>query len=790
MIPPIILAFTPLKIVRTILFLLGGGITFAVIALIGAYIYAVPSLPPISEIRQIQVQTPLRVYSRDGALIATFGDKRRIPVTLDRIPADMINAFLAAEDDRFYDHPGVDYAGLVRAAWSLIITGERRQGGSTITMQLARNFFLTKQRTFERKIREIFLALMIERVFEKDEILNLYLNKIFLGKRAYGVAAAAEVYYGKTIDALSLTQIAMIAGLPKAPSFYNPLANPAKAVERRDYVLGRMLALGMIDKARHDHAQQAPISAGRHGLNIELNAPYVAEMVRKEMVEQHGAEAYTSGFKVHTTIDGKLQRSANKSLHNGLLRYDRRHGWRGAEKQITAGAGDFAARVERTLAELSPVGRLLPGVVTGVSSSTLSVVLKDGRRVALGPSAWGWARAHLNEDSLGESPDAASRVASVGDVVRIVINGKEVRLAQIPEVAGALVALNPDTGALLALDGGFNFGLSKFNRATQSMRQPGSSFKPFIYSAALAEGYTPATIVIDTPVVFSSGNFDWRPENYSEKFFGPTRLRVALKKSRNLVSVKLVDDVGIDETLDHIRRFGFKRRNHPHNMTLALGSGTVSPLEMARAYAAFANGGFAIEPYVIEAIEMDATPVFQAAPLNLCVEGCDEDAAAQYARRIIPADAAYQMTSMMQDVIRTGTGRRARALRRGDIAGKTGTTNEQRDAWFSGFNRDVVCTVWVGFDDHKPLGNRETGSVAALPIWIDFMRGALEGRPEREYYKPANIVTARINRDNGLIAHPSDDSAVVETFREEYLPKEIAAPEDEAGKEREAPGLF
>ncbi len=758
-----------------------------IVALFGIYIYVGQSLPSIPEIRQVQVQAPLRVYSRDEKLIASFGDKQRVPILYEQIPRDMLNAFLAAEDDRFFEHVGVDYEGLVRAAINLIQTGERTQGGSTITMQLARNLFLTKQRTFERKFKEIFTALMLERVFTKEEIFSLYLNKIFFGKRAYGVAAAAEIYYGRTVDELNLPQIAMLAGLPKAPSSYNPLANPDKALERRGYVLGRMLELNMIDQAQHDAADNAPISAERHALKVELQAPYVAEMVRAQIVEEYGPEAYTSSFEVYTTIDSLLQESAGQSLREGLLKYDRRHGWRGTKERLDPLAADFDARARETLAAMPRIGELVPGVVTRASATTLDVTLKDGAQTHLGPSAWRWARKRIDEDRQDARPEFATTVASTGSVVYVNAGAQPPRLAQLPDVAGALVALDTNTGAILALNGGFDFSLSKFNRATQANRQPGSNFKPFIYSAAFAEGYTPASIVIDSPVVFANSHFDWRPENYSGKFFGPTRLRDALKRSRNLISIKLVDDIGIKETLDYIRRFGFERRDHPHNMTLALGSGTVRPLDMARAYAVFANGGFLLEPQLIERIERSGEVLFEKRALRLCNEDCDGmddsgdmgdssdiDASGQFAHRAIPADIAYQMTSMMKDVIREGTGRRARALRRSDIAGKTGTTNDQRDAWFSGFNRDIVATVWVGFDDHRPLGAHETGSKAALPIWIDFMRTALDGRAERGYFKPSNIISALIDRDSGLLAHPSDSDGISETFRAEFLPKEIA----------------
>jgi len=800
-----------LKVYRKILFV-AAGLFFSLLVLLtiataGAYLMVASDLPAVETIRNVQLQTPLRVYARDGELMAVFGDKRRIPVTTGEVPQRMINAFLAAEDDRFFEHPGVDYAGLIRAALELIRTGQKTQGGSTITMQLARNFFLTNQRTFERKIKEIFLALIIERLFNKEEILGLYLNKIFLGKRAYGVAAAAEVYYGKGISELSLAQVAMLAGLPKSPSSANPLVNPERALERRNYVLKRMRELDMISPEEYLAAVNETVSATPHSLKIELNAPYIAEMIRSEMVERHGREAYTGGFKVRTTVDAAMQRRAQASLRDGLLAYGKRHGWLGAEGRVDAAVLESPAALERELAALPGVGGLEPGIVVGADDEALHIALKGGDAVRLDKAAWRWARLRLARGGMGARPETAAGVEQAGEVVGVRA-GETPPLAHIHAVSGALVALEAGSGAILALAGGFDCYHRKFNRAIQARRQPGSNFKPFIYSAALNEGYTPATVVKDTPVVFTDpNNRDWRPQNYSGKFYGPTRLREALKFSRNLVSVKLVDRIGINKTLDYIRRFGFERANQPHNLTLALGAGAATPLEIARGYAAFANGGFLPAPYLVDKVSVLDETVSEAQPLKLCTEDCElhenrsegSDAGlavpvempnTQYAPQAIPADIAWQMTSMMRDVIRFGTGRKARALGRGDIAGKTGTTNEQRDAWFSGFNRDIVCTVWVGFDDHRPLGARETGAVAALPLWIDFMRGALEDRPERAYYKPPNIVSARIDPANGLLAHPGDDNAVSETFRLRHLPKKITQLSPNGESPGKLKGLF
>lgn len=748
-----------------------------------------PELPSVSSLKEIRLQVPLRVYTKEGDLIGEFGEKRRIPVEYAEIPPRLINAFLAIEDSRFFEHLGIDYEGLLRAALVLLRTGEKKQGGSTITMQLARNYFLTKERTFKRKTKEIFLAVFIERQFNKEEILNLYLNKIFLGHRAYGVGAAAQVYYGKTVDQLSLAEMAMIAGLPKAPSFYNPLTYPGQAIKRRNTVLARMLELNMITQEEHSMASSSAVTARRHAAAIDVNAPYVAEMARAEMVRRYGESAYTDGYKVITTVNGKYQESANQSLRKALQRYDLRHGWRGPDKYF-----DLATQTpQESLSNYSKVGNLFPAIVLGVTETTVRAVLKDGTEVLLDGKAYSWARAFIDENHRGMPPQSALSILSPGQLVWLLQEKGVWKLRQIPKVSGAMVALNPNSGAILALSGGYDFYKSKFNRATQLRRQPGSSFKPFIYSAALSSGYTPASIVNDAPVVFSEEGTrqSWRPSNYSGRFFGPTRLREALKHSRNLISIRLVDALGLGEALKHISRFGFERSNMPRNLTFALGSGAASPLEIAIGYATFANGGFKVESYLLDTVFLDDVMVYQAFPRTACAE-CpyvDEtvNTAAStaayvvakeiergFAPRIISPSVAYLVTHMMQDVIRGGTGRRARVLKRNDLAGKTGTTNNQNDAWFSGFNRNLVCTAWVGFDTNQPLGNLETGSRAALPMWIDFMRAALAGMPETEFYRPANIVSARINSENGLLAHPSDDDSIVEIFPEEHLPKEIA----------------
>ena len=784
----------------------------ATVLLTGAYFYVAPEMPSVTDLKNIRLQTPLRIYARDGQLLGEFGEQRRIPVAMSEVPSLMINAFLAAEDDRFFEHPGVDYAGLLRATMKLIETGEKKQGGSTITMQLARNYFLTSERTYKRKIKEIFLALLIEKNFSKNEILELYLNKIFLGQRAYGVGAAADVYYGVAVQDLNLAQIAMIAGLPKAPSVYNPLRDPPLSLKRRNYVLNRMLELKMIEATTHTAATMAPVTAKWHDAIIEVDAPYVAEMARLEAIERFGYNAYTDGYEIHTTVESDLQAQANKSIRKALGEYDTRHGYRGAEKHFGADVLTDSELLETTLDQIKEAGGLMPAIVTEVHDKTFEVLIKGAGKATIELAGYSWAHRYIDQDKYGPAPQSADEVVSVGDLVRVEKQDAGWQLGQLPKVNGAIVALAADSGAIVALSGGLDFSLSNFNRAIQAKRQPGSAFKPFIYSAALAHGYTPASIVNDAPVVFTDfrTRLDWRPVNYSGKFFGPTRLREALKHSRNLVSIRLVDSLSVRNTLDYIMRFGFDRSDQPYNLTLALGSGAVTPLGLASGFTTFANGGVRVEPYLVDTIRQAEKTIYAAQTPRICAEGCDQkisdalDAAVRleataastattsgYARRTIPSGVAYQISSMLQDAIRGGTGQRALALKRSDLAGKTGTTNDQHDAWFVGFNRDIVTVSWVGFDDHQPLGRYETGSRAALPMWIEFMKAALDNKEERSYFKPPNIVTARIDPETGMLAHPMDEDSVIESFRDEYLPKDISSgASDNKQQEQQPEKLF
>ena len=692
------------------------GISVAVgIVAVGAYLYFAPGLPSVSTLKDVELQVPLKVFSRDGKLIAVYGEKRRQPLQIKEYPQSVIQAFLAAEDDRFYQHPGVDYQGLIRAAIEVLRTGEKRQGGSTITMQLARNFFLGNERTYVRKLREIFLALQIEHELSKDEILELYLNKIYLGNRAYGVGAAADVYYGLGVDELSISQIAMIAGLPKAPSRFNPIINPERALLRRNYVLGRMYQLRFIDEETYQNSIEAADMATRHYPRVEVDAPYIGEMARAFIVETYGtADAYNKGYKVYTTIDTRLQQAARQALVNGLLAYDKRHGYRGVEakvENITTDVGEIdTARLDEYLSDLLEVGGLIPGVVTAVTKDNLQVYIGAERHVTVPLKSAAWARPYLNENGMGEVPSDFTKIFAMGDVIRVATQDSKVwTLEQIPDVSGAMVSVDPQNGSMLALVGGFDYYYSKFNRAIQARRQPGSSFKPFIYSAALDSGFTPASIINDAPVVFEDVALEdtWRPQNYSGKFFGPTRLRVALYKSRNMVSIRLLNDMGRRHAMQHVTKFGFDRERLPFDLTLALGSGAVTPLELARGYMVFANGGYLIQPYLIERIENDKGDVlFQEETLSVCESDCQADQVTisevesnktvadettteapastpkehRIAKRVLDNENAYQMVSMMQDVIKRGTATKARDLGRNDLSGKTGTTNEQHDA--------------------------------------------------------------------------------------------------------------
>ncbi|MEX2524633.1 MAG: penicillin-binding protein 1A [Gammaproteobacteria bacterium] len=803
-----------------LLILLLGTVTLAVIAII-----IIPDLPEVDALRDVRMQVPLRVYSADGSLIAEFGEKRRIPVKIEDTPEQMVQAFLAAEDDRFYQHPGVAWQGIARAAYVLLKTGEKREGGSTITMQVARNFFLSREKSYIRKLNEIFLALKIEQELSKEEVLELYLNKIYLGHRAYGIGSAAQVYYGRNVNELTLPQIAMIAGLPKAPSTTNPVSHPERALNRRAYVLNRMLTQGYISREEYSEAMKAPVTAVLHSPDVELEAPYVAEMVRTRMLEMHGEEAYNAGYKVFTTVRDKNQVAANHALRESLLEYDRRHGYRGPEQHLQLEESGGEAAWRQLLEPFPVIGNLYPALVVEVHEQSVTAWLSGIGLIDIEWSGLEWARPYINENLRGAQPKTAGAILEPGDVIRI-IEDNEGRwlLSQIPEVEGGMVSLDPNDGSVLALTGGFDFQRSKFNRITQAMRQPGSSFKPFVYSAALEAGYTAASIINDAPVVFDDPGIEdiWRPENYSRRYYGPTRLREALINSRNLVSIRLLHDIGVSFTLDHVEKFGYDKKQLPRNLSLALGSGNITPMQHARAFSVFANGGYRIEPWFLARIEnIDDEIIYEHDPLVVCrdcreplsgengdndretnrAEETDNDPvnsgtdvtwlvspdiapepAPRIAPRTVSEENVWIMNSITRDVIQHGTGRRARVLNRSDISGKTGTTNDQRDAWFAGFSPEVVAVSWVGFDNFQPLGNIETGARAALPMWIRYMRVALEGIPVNIPERPAGLVMARIDPDTGKLASPGNPDAIFEVFRSGNVPTE------EEG--RTAPDIF
>lgn len=766
------------------------------LSLSGAFLYLSPSLPSVESLRSIQLQIPLRVYSSDAKLIAQFGEMRRTPIAFDDIPQDFIAALLAAEDDNFANHYGVDVKSLMRAATQLLKTGQIQTGGSTITMQVAKNYFLTSERSFSRKINEILLALQIERELSKNEILELYVNKIYLGNRAYGIEAAAQVYYGKSIDELTLAQLAMIAGLPKAPSAFNPLVNPERSKERRDWILGRMHRLGSIDEARWQQALAEPVDASYHGATPELNAPYIAEMARAEMVGRFGSAAYTDGFRVFTTTSSERQEAANLALQQGLIEYDQRHGYRGPEAHLADASPE--ARLSQLSTRRSLSG-MHPAVVTQVGSDGIHAMTRDGAEHAVAWESMKWARAFLGTNSLGPVPKRPADVVKPGDVIRIRWQEESALFSQVPQAQAALVSLDPTDGSIEALTGGFSFEQSNYNRAIQAKRQPGSSFKPFVYSAALDAGFNAASLVNDSPIVFVEEGMDriWRPKNDNNTFLGPIRLREALYKSRNLVSIRLLQTIGISYAVDYITHFGFRPEDLPHNLSLALGTATLTPMEISTGWATFANGGYKIEPYLIERIEdRDGKLLFEANPARVpdskvaseqpgedsnTIAFAQHDTALEaeeadqpvHAKKIIDGRTAYIMTSMLQDVIKRGTGRRALEMGRSDIAGKTGTTNESKDSWFSGYNADFVTTVWAGFDQPQSLGRREYGGTVALPIWMKYMSAVLEGRPEHPPAEPEGLVTLRVDPHTGRAASPGTPDAYFELFRLEESPPEM-----------------
>ncbi|NOT11891.1 MAG: penicillin-binding protein 1A [Methylococcaceae bacterium] len=745
----------------------------AIATISGYFIYTrlMLDLPDVKTLRHAQYQIPLSVYSKENLLIAQYGEKKRIPISIEQIPKQLVFAFLAAEDDGFYEHPGIDIKGLMRAAYQLALTGKKKQGGSTITMQVTRNFLLSNEKTYSRKLKEIVLALKIEQEYSKDQILELYLNQIFMGHRAYGVAAAAQVYYGKTLNSLTLAEHAMIAGLPKAPSTYNPITNEERALQRRNYVLQRMLELNRISQKDYENAIRQPSTAKLQTVIPELSAPHLAEMVRQKIYEDYGEQAYTSGLKVYTTIDGNLQAAANNALANTLHAYDERHGYRSPTTKTSGKYTNFS--------DIPIIGDTLPGYVVSLKHDTAKVRLQDHEIIDLQWDNCKWAGNRLEN------------ILKVGSFIRVrKLKGEAWRLTQVPETEGAFVALSPSNGAIIALTGGFDFTRNKYNRAIQSKRQPGSGFKPIIYTTALEEGFTPASMINDAPLVIDipGQETEWRPENYNRKFLGPTSLRNALVHSRNIISIRLLKEIGIEKTVKTALRFGFTEEQLPKTLSLALGSGHATPTEMARLYATFANGGFLVDPYFIERIEtVEGNTIYQARPKIACPNCETTRMQSGYAPRVVAPDINFLMNSMLRDVVQKGTATAAKSLGRQDLAGKTGTTNEQRDAWFNGYTPTIVATAWLGFDDFSPLGDHETGGTAALPMWIEFMQTALKYTREVPVEEPVGIVKAYINPKTGLLVPEKSIGGIWEFFQAAHVPNTFSKSQSENRPENFAP---
>ncbi|MEO9079254.1 MAG: penicillin-binding protein 1A [Rhodanobacter sp.] len=812
------------RLLRWALILAFSGLLLAIVAIGVAYWLIAPRLPSVAVLKDYHMQVPLRVLSVDGKLIASFGETRRIPVDIADVPDRLKHAVLSAEDADFYHHPGVDWHGIARAAWHVIITGgDKGPGGSTITQQVARNFFLSPEKLYSRKLTEIFIALRIEHELSKDQILELYLNKMFLGHRSYGVGAAAEYYYGKTIDQLTVAECAAIASTFQLPSAVNPINSPKREIARRNWVLGEMLRHGYITKAVHAQAVAEANRAFPHEQPIEVDAPYLAEMVRRQVLDRLGNDALTEGYVVKTTVQSARQQAAVEAVRNGLIAYDHRHGWRGPEAHQDLPANASEADFDQVLSSYTDISGLQPGLVVSSDQTQAMVYLTTHEKIILDIGGISWARKHISDARIGTTPTHVDSVLKRGDVIRLSRDDKgEWQLAQIPAAQAGLTSINPEDGAIEALVGGFSFMRSKFNRAVMAARQPGSSFKPYLYSAALDRGFTPASIINDAPLAFpdpSRPGGIWAPSNDDGKFAGPMRLREALVQSKNLVSVRLLDAVGIPFVREYATRFGFSLDAIPANLSMALGTASVSPMGQARGYAVFANGGYLVTPYFIQEIDdRNGKPIYVANPARACSQ-CKErlldtsppgpppaemrktpvngiagassapaatSSAEAMGEAILPADIHddsnhppvlaprvigprndYLMTSLMKDVILRGTGSAARALNRSDLAGKTGSTNDHRDAWFVGFNGDLSTAVWVGFDDYSSLGRGEFGAKAALPIWMQYMGSALKDLPLNSLPMPPGISTVWINRQSGLPTAADDPDGMNEMFKVE-----------------------
>lgn len=793
--------FPKMSIILTwIAIALGSSVAGAVMVIAGVFLYLDPQIPSAASYRDLRLQTPLRIYAEDGSFIAEYGERRRIPLPIDEVPPLFIRAVLDTEDKRFYGHGGIDFVTLVKSTVQLLANpDEIPPGASTITMQLARNISFTLEQTFLRKFKEMLLAVKIERELDKDEILELYLNVIPFGHRAYGAEAAAQTYYGRSLAELDVAEFAMLAGIPQAPSIGNPVSGPERSVRRRNLVLFNMLEQGSIDVETYQRAIAAPNNARLHQRSRDLEAPWVAEWARRQVLERYGRGAYDDSFEVVTSVDPTLQEAANRALRNGLVAYDRRHGYRGPERTLTPPPADQGYdeatldRWARTLQQTPVFGGEMPALVLDLDDEGFDALLADGRRIRVELADMRWARAYLTVNSRGPRPDHPRSVVDRGHLIRV--NAKAEggwRLGQVPEVQGALVAIRPQDGAIRAMVGGFDFRQSQFNNAIQAARQPGSAFKPFIYSAALEAGETAASIFNDAPLVFEDASLEamYRPRNDSGQFGGPTRLRPALFRSVNLISMRLLLKVGANEIIDHIARFGFDTASFPRNLQLAIGGGTMAltPLDMARGYAVFANGGFLVEPWLVGRIDQAQETRFRTQPLIACPSSCQAERSLQLsngrsngrveewfpdeltrAPQVLDERIAYIMHSLLGDVIRYGTGRRARSLERSDLGGKTGTTNEA-DTWFAGYQPELAAVAWIGFADNRPLGNNEFGSNTALPVWIEFMETALRGVDEFTWDQPPGVVRLRIDPATGAAAGLDQANAIFELFTAETAP--------------------
>jgi penicillin-binding protein 1A len=716
------------------LILAGGFLVTCVLLLALTIALAYPNLPSLQALTEYQPKIPLRIYTAEGVQIGEFGEERRAVVAIGEVPDALKTAILAAEDERFYEHAGIDYIGVLRAAYMNLVSGGRRQGASTITMQVARNFFLSSEKTLTRKLYEALLAFKIEHSLSKEQILELYVNQIYLGQRAYGFGAASQIYFGKALDKLSLAETAMLAGLPKAPSLYNPIANPQRAKQRQHYVLRRMAELGHITAAQYEEATQAPIRPKREVNEYSVHAEFAAEMVRQAIAEHYPDEVYSRGFRVYTTIRKADQEAAYAALRKGVLDYDRRNGYRGPEGFSELPAKPDEDDYEDALSEHPDNDDLLAAIVTAVDTKQIEAALRTGEKVSIAGESLRFAARAL------DSKAAPQKRIRRGSIIRVQREAptKPWQIVQLPEVESAFISLDAQDGAVRALVGGFDFNRNKFNHVTQAWRQPGSSFKPFIYSASLEKGFTPATVIPDEPVVLEAeqtGSQRWEPKNFDGKYEGPMRLRTALAKSKNMVSIRILEAIGPKYAQEYVTRFGFEPEKHPPYLTMALGAGSVTAWQMARAYAVFANGGYLVQPYfILKIVDDRGTPLALANPKR----------AGDESLRVLDPRNAFIMDHMMQDVTRYGTAARATRLGRNDLAGKTGTTNEFVDAWFAGYQPNLVGIAWMGFDQPKSLGRNQTGAAVALPIWIGYMEKALKEIPEAPRTVPVGVVSVPV----------------------------------------------